>query len=178
MSIMRGFTLPQALLAAAMGSLVLLAASRLLPMLQLATLREAQAQNSEAELWRLAFTIGKTLQRAGYCRSECTMEGLRLQDSGRCVIISRELAPGSGIEQIGYRLRGGALETFSGAVNCESGGWERVTSPQSLRIDAFSVQRESRGAFAPRLTVTLRAQAAYTASEAQQVVHSVSGFNL
>ncbi|NDJ56544.1 prepilin peptidase-dependent protein [Enterobacteriaceae bacterium 4M9] len=178
MPVMHGFTLPEALLAVAIGSMVLLAGSRLLPVLQLATLREAQVQNLEAELWRQVFTVGKTLQRAGYCRSECTLEGLRLLDSGRCVIVSRELAPGTGTEQVGFRLRGGALETFSGSVNCESGGWERMTDPASLRVEQFQVQRESRGVFAPRLTITLRAQALNAGARVQQLVHSVSGFNL
>lgn len=175
---MRGFTLPEALLAVAISSMVLLAGSRLLPTLQLATLREAQAQNIEAELWRLAFSIGKTLQRAGYCRSECRLEGLRLLDSGRCAVISRELAPGTGVEQIGYRLRGGALETFSGVVNCQSGGWERMTSPESVWVEAFEVWREARGAFAPRVNMILRARAVNVDMPTRQIVHSVSGFNL
>ncbi len=174
----RGFTLPEALLAVAIGSVILLAGSRLLPGIQLATLRETQAQNLEAELWRLVFTVGKTLQRAGYCRSECTLEGLRLLDDGRCVIISRELAPGTGTEQVGFRLKNGALETFSGSVNCDGVGWERMTDPGSLEVAQFQVRREDRGIFAPRLTITLRALALNAPGRVQEQVHSVSGFNL
>lgn len=175
---MRGFTLPEALLAVAIGSMVLLAGSRLLPTLQLATLRETQGHNVEDELWRLAFTVGKTLQRAGYCRTDCRLEGLRLLDGGRCAVISRELAPAPGTEQVGYRLRGGALETFSGAVNCHSGGWERMTDPASLWVEAFQIMREARGSFAPRLTIILRAQVPHSGMQARQIIHRVSGFNL
>jgi prepilin peptidase dependent protein B len=178
MPLMRGFTLPEALLATATGSLLLLAGSRLLPMLQLITLQEAQQQYLEDTLWRLAATIGKTLQRAGYCHSECRAEGLRLVDGGRCVIAWREKAFGAGSEQVGYRLKGGALETFSGKVNCAGVGWEKMSDAERLWIDTFQVRRVERPPFAPRITVMLRARAPQPGSASVEKAYSVSGFNL
>lgn len=173
----RGFTLLETLLAAAIGSLVLLAATRLLPILQLTVLREMQYQQLESELWRLAATIGKTIQRAGYCRSDCDVNGLWLEDGGSCVITRRDYPTGAGEEYTGYRLRGGAIETSGSAIRCTGSGWGKITDPGSLKITNFQVVQERRAPFAPRLTISLAAKMLRDTTTVQ-IAHSVNGFNL
>ncbi len=66
----RGFSLAEALIAMAIGSLLLMGACRFLPALQRHILRQGEQLALENELWQRVHAVGKHLQRAGYCREQ------------------------------------------------------------------------------------------------------------
>lgn len=74
----RGFSLAEALIAMAIGSLLLMGACRFLPALQRHILRQGEQLALENELWQRVHAVGKHLQRAGYCRGACGGAGLEL----------------------------------------------------------------------------------------------------
>lgn len=168
----RGFTLVELLIAMALTSLIGLGAARLLPTLYLTTLGEVRRQWQQEDLWRLAFTLGKAIQRAGYCRRQCAEPGLWLTNKGDCLRLRWE---GSDIQ--GFRLRNHALETLSGAASCEGKNWERMTEPASLKIVRFQVHRTQRHALSPLLTIEIAGQP-LSGGEPLIARYAVSGFNL
>lgn len=72
----RGFSTAEALIAMAIGSLLLMGACRFLPALQRHILRRGEQLALENELWQRVHAVGKHLQRAGYCRGACGGAGL------------------------------------------------------------------------------------------------------
>ena len=82
----RGFSLAEALIAMAIGSLLLMGACRFLPALQRHILRQGEQLALENELWQRVHAVGKHLQRAGYCRGACGGAGLELAAGGECLI--------------------------------------------------------------------------------------------
>ncbi|MEQ4382126.1 prepilin peptidase-dependent protein, partial [Klebsiella pneumoniae] len=83
----RGFSLAEALIAMAIGSLLLMGACRFLPALQRHILRQGEQLALENELWQRVHAVGKHLQRAGYCRGSCGGAGLELAAGGECLIV-------------------------------------------------------------------------------------------
>lgn len=83
----RGFSLAEALIAMAIGSLLLMGACRFLPALQRHILRQGEQLALENELWQRVHAVGKHLQRAGYCRGACGGAGLELAAGGECLIV-------------------------------------------------------------------------------------------
>ncbi len=71
----RGFSLAEALIAMAIGSLLLMGACRFLPALQRHILRQGEQLALENELWQRVHAVGKHLQRAGYCRERAAEPG-------------------------------------------------------------------------------------------------------
>lgn len=146
----RGFSLAEALIAMAIGSLLLMGACRFLPALQRHILRQGEQLALENELWQRVHAVGKHLQRAGYCRGACGGAGLELAAGGRvsdCALgceQQREMGnlPAAAAESTGFRLRDGALETLRGASDCRGGGWEKITNPAAIVVTRFSVQRQ------------------------------------
>lgn len=167
----RGFTLPELLIAMALASLIGLGVARVLPGLYLATLNEVQRQWQQEDLWRLAFTLGKAIQRAGYCRRQCSGPGLWLAEQGRCLRVQWQ---GSDVQ--GFRLRDEALETLSGATDCAGSHWEKMTEPSSLKIADFQVRRVERREMVPLFVVEVSGQPA-GAREPVIARYAVSGFN-
>lgn len=118
----RGFSLAEALIAMAIGSLLLMGACRFLPALQRHILRQGEQLALENELWQRVHAVGKHLQRAGYCRGACGGAGLELAAGGECLIVRWdansngrwETSPAAAAESTGFRLRDGALETLRG----------------------------------------------------------------
>ncbi|MTD37141.1 prepilin peptidase-dependent protein [Erwinia sp. CPCC 100877] len=167
----RGFTLPELLIAIALASLIGLGVARLLPMLYLTTLNEVQRQWQQEDLWRLAFTLGKAIQRAGYCRRQCAEPGLWLTEQGRCLRVKWQ---GSNVQ--GFRLRNDALETLSGAADCQGKNWEKMTEPGSLKIVNFQVRRVERRELPPLFVVEIAGQP-IGGGEPLATSYAVSGFN-
>ncbi|CCJ70796.1 Prepilin peptidase dependent protein B precursor [Cronobacter condimenti 1330] len=182
----KGFSLLEVLIALGISSVLLTGAARLLPALQLSILRQAQQTLLQEELWQLAFTVGKQIQRAGYCNGNCQGKALQLNSDGSCLLVQwdansngrYEGAPSAEAEQTGYRLRDGSLETQRGATSCEGKGWEKMTNPVMVRIDQFLVQEKRRPGFPPLVFVKLRATVLRYHGEPVTVQHNVSGFNL
>lgn len=182
----RGFSLAEVLISLAISSVLLLSASRFLPALQGALLRQTQVLALEDELWQRAFAVAKHLQRAGYCRGICSGKPLILGNEGRCVLVqwdangngSWDPAASSAPEQFGFRLQNATLETLRGATSCEGKNWLRITEPASIQVQIFRVERQQRQGFAPQLTVTLSAVLTHNPRQSATVQHSVTGYNL
>ncbi|WP_159339813.1 MULTISPECIES: prepilin peptidase-dependent protein [Leclercia] len=182
----RGFSLTEVLIAMAISSVLLLSAARFLPALQQSVTRLTKQQELEEELWLRITTIGKHLQRAGYCAGECTGEALKVGQGGECVIVQWdensngrwETSPPAAAEQTGFRLNGGALETVRGATECGGKGWERITDPDRITVLRFQVQRIARADFAPELSLMLSAAVNGEHDGGVEVRHIVTGFNL
>lgn len=181
----RGFTLIETLIAMLIGSILLLASARLLPALQYAILRQARSEVLREDLWQVAFTIGKQLQRAGYCKGDCAGQGLYLQADGTCLIVQWdanlngywETAPSALAEQTGYRLHNKSVETLRGATHCQGKGWEKMTDPAQLKIQQFHVERQSRPGLPPLLHIRLSASQP-ARKRLIQLQHTVVGYNL
>lgn len=149
----RGFSLAEALIAMAIGSLLLIGACRFLPALQRHILRHGEQLALENELWQRVHAVGKHLQRAGYCRGVCGGAGLELAADG-------------------------ALETLRGASDCRGSGWEKITNPAAIVVTRFAVQHRLTEGFAPELSVTLAARSARQMGLAAEVEQRVTGYNL
>lgn len=59
MQLVRGFSLPDMMVAMAMSSILFVSGSKLLPALQQSVLIQLQQMMIQDDLWLLAFTIGK-----------------------------------------------------------------------------------------------------------------------
>lgn len=181
-----GFSLLEVLLAMVIGSVLLLSAARFLPALQAAMLHQTRQQILGETLWQHLFTLGKHLQRAGYCQGECSGQPLVIGRQGACVIVQWdansngqwEHSPLSEAEQTGFRLQNGVLETRQGAESCEGKGWDKITDPATVSVQRFTVVHQPQGALAPLLTVTLAAAPLDHPQEAISATYSVAGYNL
>ena len=182
----RGFSLAEALIAMAIGSLLLIGACRFLPALQRHILRQGEQLALENELWQRVHAVGKHLQRAGYCRGRCYGQALYIAEGGDCLLVSWDSnsdgvwnsAPSSESDTTGFRLRDGALETLRGASACSGKGWEKMTNPAAIQITAFQVTRLERAGFAPELSITLAAQSVADPQIRARAEYGVTGYNL
>ena len=181
----QGFTLLETLIAMALSSIVLLGTGRLFPALQQAVLQQYQKESLQESLWQLAFSLGKQLQRAGYCHGSCQGDGLILRKEGGCVLLQWdsnsngrwEPSSHAETELAGYRLNGSNLEFMRGATSCEGSGWEKISDPAIMAIQKFSVTRQARHSMPPLLIIEL--EAAF--KKGQNLVslrHTVVGYNL
>lgn len=186
LNMQRGFSLLETLLAMAIGSVILLAAARFLPALQLAVLRQTHIQTLEDELWQRLFTVARHLQRAGYCHGVCAGQPVVIGREGRCVIVQWdansngrwETTPASDADRTGFRLQNGVLETLRGAASCEGKGWDKMTDPNTVEIDHFQVAGQEHAGLAPVFNVSLAGRVKGGASPRIAAEFSVSGFNL
>ncbi|MDI3427799.1 prepilin peptidase-dependent protein [Enterobacter sp. V87_3] len=180
-----GFSLTEMLMAMAISSILLISTSRFLPALHRAVLLQSGQQELEEEVWQRLFSIGKQLQRAGYCAGNCQGTGLTIGRQGSCAIVKWD-ANSNGVwdvsssenDSTGFRLESGALETLRGATSCEGRGWEKLTDPDRIAIQQLKVSKVEHAGFAPELTVELVAlrQGALAAPFAAR--YTVTGFNL
>ncbi|MEG1210330.1 MAG: prepilin peptidase-dependent protein [Leclercia sp.] len=182
----QGFSLTEVLIAMAISSVLLMGAARFLPGIQQAIMRLTKQQELEEELWLRITGIGKHLQRAGFCAGECQGEPLKVAQGGECVIVQWDensngrwdTSPATAVEQTGFRLNAGALETLRGATQCGGKGWERMTDPDRIWVQRFQVQQTQRAGFAPELSLELAASVNGKLDSAVQARHHVTGFNL
>ena len=182
----QGFSLLETLIAMSISSVLLLGAARMLPALHLGVMQQTQQVTLQEDLWQLAFTLGKHLQRAGYCNGVCTGAALTVSPDGQCMIVQWdensngrfEAASADKAEQTGYRLSEQSLETQRGATRCAGKGWEKLTDPQKVRVDLFSVQRQNRSGLPPLLTIRLAVTPLRYGGAPVSVEHTVAGYNL
>jgi len=180
----QGFSLVEVLIAMAISSVVLLSTARFLPALQRAATGQTQQQTLEEEVWQRLLAVARHLQRAGFCRGSCAGEGVTLES--QCLRVRWdsnlngvwEEAPPANADVMGFRLRKGALETQRGAQNCSGAGWERMTDPDFILVDDFTVERHIRSGFAPEFELTLSAHLAARPEVKASAVYSVTGHNL
>lgn len=146
----RGFTLPEMLLAMAIGSVLTIGAARTLPLLQQQNLRmQMQAQLNE-ELQQIMHTLEKAVRRAGYCHGRCSGSALHIDgENGSCLLVRWDENSNGRWEGIqsnesdyyGFRLRMRSLEMQRGVDRCSGGGWEKLNDPRLIAIDRFEVIR-------------------------------------
>jgi prepilin peptidase dependent protein B len=180
----QGFSLVEVLIAMAIGSVLLLTTARFLPALQMATLRQTQRQVMEEEVWQRLLTVSRHIQRAGFCRGACSGEGITLQSG--CVLVRWDgnlngvwdEAPSANADTTGFRLNDGVLETLRGAMNCTGKGWEKMTDPDFILVDEFSVERLNTAGFAPEFAMTLAVHLKSRPGVQVSAHYSVTGHNL
>ncbi|MFJ5417079.1 prepilin peptidase-dependent protein [Pectobacterium carotovorum] len=152
----RGFTLPEILLALSLGSLIMLSAAQLYPMLRSQSQDSAQLFRLEQLLSQVAMGIEKDIRRAGFCAGICQGKAISLgnypgEAENSCLNVSYDLnrngvwdgGEQQDAESFGYRLRGRALEIQSGAHNCQGDRWEKLFDPQEVVLTVFRLQRLS-----------------------------------
>ncbi|HDS1150998.1 TPA: prepilin peptidase-dependent protein [Pluralibacter gergoviae] len=181
----RGFSLAETLIAIAISSVLLLGSARYLPALQRGALQQYRAQMLAEEVWQRVYVISRHLQRAGYCASRrCAGNPLHLAPGCALIRWDTRLTLARGEKAIanadvtGFRLRDGALETLRGAESCAGKGWERMTDPDALSVEAFTISRHEIPGSAPLLTVTLAARGRGEGREALRASFSVTAYNL
>lgn len=165
-AIEQGFTLPEVMLALTFGSLITLAAAKVLPLLRQQTVDAGQHYRLEQVLRQLAFVIEKDLRRSGFCAGQCQGQPLLIgnatgEAAKSCVIVAYDLnrngqwEKGGDAEYFGYRLRAGALEGQRGVMQCNAPGWESLLDQQQARIDSFTVSQITGGEGGSRLMLGL-----------------------
>ena len=182
----RGFTLLEVLIAMAIGSVLLLCAARFLPGLQMAMLQQTRKQALEDEIWQRLYTVAKHVQRAGYCRGVCRGKPLMISPQASCLIVQWDSnsngvwdsAPVKEADQVGFRLQDGALETRRGATSCQDKGWEKMTEPETIMVEQFSVTLQRHKGYHSEVTLTLEASVTGHRVERVSARHSVTGYNL
>ncbi|MEC5344212.1 prepilin peptidase-dependent protein [Brenneria populi] len=149
----RGFTLPEILLALALGSLIMLSAAQLYPLLRMQSQNSAQYFRLEQLFSQAASGIEKDIRRAGFCAGECQGRGVSIGEypgemAQSCLNVSYDLNLNGSWdggerqdESFGYRLRAGALEIQSGAHNCRGDRWEKLFDPQEVTLTLFHLRR-------------------------------------
>ncbi|WP_409160666.1 prepilin peptidase-dependent protein [Pectobacterium sp. B2J-2] len=149
-----GFTLPEILLALSLGSLIMLSAAQLYPLLHSQSQDSAQRFRLEQLFSQVAMGIEKDIRRAGFCAGTCQGKAISIGNypgemENSCLNVSYDLNR-NGIwdggeqqdaESFGYRLRSRSLEIQSGAHNCQGDRWEKLFDPQEVVLTMFRLQR-------------------------------------
>lgn len=182
MRTVKGFSLLEMLIALAIGGILLPGAARLIPMITLWASLGSQRLLLDDELWQLATTLGKHLQRAGYCNGVCSGQALHLELN--CFVARWDVnhngtwatTPTNQSGVFAFRLREGSLQTSRGNTQCDGGSWERITDPQWVTLSGFVVSRVAQqpATFAITLEGALRQHPQISSA----VTHHVTGYNL
>ncbi|MEW7000467.1 prepilin peptidase-dependent protein [Serratia ureilytica] len=165
----RGFTLPEVMLALVFGSVIALGAAKTYPLLRQQSVVVSQHFRLESTLRQLAFGIERSAPRR-FCAGQCAGRPLLIgqasgEAAGSCVIVAYDiarsgqwLASGEDAGYFGYRLRNGGLEGQRGVSQCDGGGWERLLDYDEVRIERFrvAIERGDHGATLARLTLAGR----------------------
>jgi len=148
----KGFTLPEAMLAMGIGSVLILGAMQFFPMLRQRTQQLSQHYQLDQLLRQTALTLQKDFRRAGFCAGKCNGRAIVItQASGEaknsCIIVAYDLnrngrwepAGQSESEYFGYRLRNRMLESQRGVTQCNGSGWERMLDPTEVEFSQFQL---------------------------------------
>ncbi|MBW5890692.1 prepilin peptidase-dependent protein [Pectobacterium polaris] len=151
-----GFTLPEILLALSLGSLIMLSAAQLYPLLRSQSQDSAQLFRLEQLFSQVAMGVEKDIRRAGFCAGTCQGKAISIgnypgEAENSCLNVSYDLnrngvwdgGEQQDAESFGYRLRGRSLEIQSGAHNCQGDRWEKLFDPQEVVLTVFRLQRLS-----------------------------------
>lgn len=173
---MAGFSLLEMLIAMSISAVLMVGAGSFMPLLLGENLRLQQRVQLRLELQQILSTLEKAVRRAGYCQGECGSGGVTVAES--CLLIRIDENSNGHWEGIshsesdyyGYRLRQKQLEMQRGVDNCNGGGWERLSDPAFLSVEAFDVQREGR-----QINILLQGRAG---QQHETVARWVEGMNL
>ncbi|RYC48470.1 prepilin peptidase-dependent protein [Pectobacterium zantedeschiae] len=151
-----GFTLPEILLALSLGSLIMLSAAQLYPLLRSQSQDSAQLFRLEQLFSQVAMGIEKDIRRAGFCVGTCQGKAISMgkypgEAENSCLNVSYDLnrngvwdgGEQQDAESFGYRLRARSLEIQSGAHSCQGDRWEKLFDPQEVVLTVFRLQRLS-----------------------------------
>ncbi|WP_244212732.1 prepilin peptidase-dependent protein [Rahnella woolbedingensis] len=187
----RGFTLPEIMIAMSIGSMLMLSAAQIYPLMRQRSQSLGRHYQLDQLLHQTVFTIAKDLRRAGFCNGSC--EGKPVitghaegEPEGSCVIILYDLnrngrweKPGAAdSEYFGYRLRQGGIEIQRGAADCGSSGWEKLLDPSEVSVMKFSVKESSAEASGGLYSLQLEARWSNNPSVHRQVTEMVAGRSL
>ncbi|WP_417120537.1 prepilin peptidase-dependent protein [Pectobacterium cacticida] len=149
-----GFTLPETLIALSLGSLIVLSAAQLYPLLRSQSQDSSQGFRLTQLFSQVAMGIEKDIRRAGFCAGTCRGKAISIgnypgEAGNSCLNVSYDLNRNGAwdgddqqdAESFGYRLRNRALEIQSGAHNCQGDRWEKLFDPQEVVLTAFRLQR-------------------------------------
>lgn len=145
----RGFTLPELLLAMVFGSMIMIAAMQVYPMLRQQSQHTMHQFQLAQLLDQIVFSIEKDLRRAGFCAGVCTGNAVTVgqfagETPNSCVVIAYDFDRRGGAprnrETFGYRLRAGAIETQVAIADCAGGGWQRLLDPDVITVTQFHVR--------------------------------------
>ncbi|MBP2845618.1 prepilin peptidase-dependent protein [Dickeya oryzae] len=184
----RGFTLPEVMLAMAVSSVTMLAVAQLLPLLRAQTQDSASLLRLEQVLRQTLFGIEKDIRRAGFCAGRCQGTALTLEtDASKqvsCLSVAYdvnrngrfETAEQSEPEFFSYRLRAGALEVQTGGPRCQGNRWEKLLDPSEVTITRFDITQEISGV-QPHYRLLLAGYWTTRPRQRQQVESLVAGRN-
>nr|WED68156.1 prepilin peptidase-dependent protein [Pectobacterium colocasium] len=146
--------MPEILLALSLGSLIMLSAAQLYPLLRGQSQDSAQLFRLEQLFSQVAMGIEKDIRRAGFCAGACQGKAISMgnypgEAENSCLNVSYDLNRNGAwdggeqqdAESFGYRLRAESLEIQSGAHNCQGDRWEKLFDPQEVVLTLFRLQR-------------------------------------
>ncbi|MGL4858195.1 MAG: prepilin peptidase-dependent protein, partial [Enterobacteriaceae bacterium] len=148
-----GFTLPEMVLAMALGAVMILSIVQSWPALWQQSQTLLRRYQLEATLQEALQPLFKDVRRAGFCAGNCTDKAWRLgAHSGEarysCILLSYDLNRNGEIEPeqewFGYRLRAGNLESLRGATQCDGGGWQRVIDERIIRVTLLQIEADAK----------------------------------
>lgn len=151
-----GFTLPEVMMAMGVGSMLMLSAAQIYPLMHQRSQSLGRHYQLEELLHQTAFTIEKDVRRAGFCNGICQGKTVIIgnasgEPAGSCIIVIYDLnrngrweKPGTAeSEYFGYRLRQGGIEMQRGTESCGSSGWEKLLDPAEVTVTKFVVTESS-----------------------------------
>src|SRR5471030_119042 len=185
----QGFTLPEMLIAISIGSMLMLSAAQLYPLLR----QRSQSLSRHFQLDQLlrgtVFNIEKDLRRAGFCNGECKGKTVTFGNSegerkNSCIIIVYDLnrngrwdPPGSSEpDYFGYRLRQGGIETQRGTDSCTGGSWEKLLDPSEVQVTEFNVTESAASERGHLYSIVLSARWSDAPAIHRQVEKKVAGY--
>lgn len=186
-----GFTLPEVMMAMGLGSMLMLSAAQIYPMMRQRSQSLGRHYQLDQLLRQTAFTMEKDLRRAGFCNGICEGKPVIIgnadgEAAGSCVIAIYDLnrngkweSPGTAeSEYFGYRLRQGGIEIQRGASGCSGSGWEKLLDPAEVSVTRFNVTEQTSGSAGHLFTLHLEARWSRNPFIHQQVSTLVAGHNL
>jgi len=148
----QGFTLPEVMIAMGIGSMLMLSAAQIYPLMRQRSQSLGRHYQLEQLLRQTTFAIGKDIRRAGFCNGTCEGKSVIIgnaagETTSSCILVIYDLnrngtwdKPGTAdSEYFGYRLRQGGIEIQRGAGDCSSGGWEKLLDPAEVSVTRFVV---------------------------------------
>ncbi|WP_245956847.1 prepilin peptidase-dependent protein [Edaphovirga cremea] len=188
---LRGFTLPEVMLALSVGSMVMLSAAKTYPLLRQQSQDMGQRFRLDQLLRQTALMIEKDIKRAGFCQGDdCQGEALRIgnvagEAANSCLIVAYDLNrnghwEGSGhpeSDYFGFRLRQQALEVQRGVTQCQGNGWEKLLDPEEVIVSAFTLLPLSASKLGGLISLTIEAQWTRRPAIHRRIERIISGLN-
>lgn len=186
-----GFTLPEVMMAMGLGSMLMLSAAQIYPMMRQRSQSLGRHYQLDQLLRQTTFTMEKDLRRAGFCNGSCEGKSVIIgnaagEAAGSCVIAIYDLNRNGKWEKLGtaeseyfgYRLRQGGIEIQRGAADCSGSGWEKLLDPAEVSVTKFNVTEQTGGSDGHLFSLQLEARWSKNPFIHQQVSALVAGHNL